>query len=1003
MRFSRYGRTLGLFALAVLLFTGVGVSQNLGNVYGVVSDDNGASLPGVTVTLEGVGAPRVTVTDENGNYRFPGLDPGTYYLKAELDGFSTVEQPNVVIAINRNTTINFTLSSAVEDVITVTSESPLLDERQLAKGANISQVELEKIPTARDPWSVMNQAPGVLVDRINVGGNESGQQSVFRGPGVAFSENDFLVDGVQITDMSATGASPTYYDFEQFEAVELSTGGPDVTKNAAGVSVNMVTRRGTNEFRGTARFLSAKGDGLGFLGQSQSSLSCSQLGPNQDCDTFETNSINSVSEYGFEAGGAAIVDQLWLWGSYGVNDIKQFNAGGGADDTLLENTSVKLNWQISSANSFLASWNNGDKKKFGRGAGPSRSTPTTWDQRGPSAIWKFEDTHVFSSNLYLTGTYSKTDLGFSLQPKGLPACGGITNCSISQEALQDSDGVWKSNFLNGFSRRPEEAIKLDGSYFFNTGNTSHELKFGGRLRESDGFSDFKWPGRNIFHLAGENFNAAPGPVDFFVLQRSPFEQFIGQEYFSLWAQDTIATGNWTINVGFRYDAQDGYIGPGDTGPSALPNIVPQIQFDSEIDPGFDWSDITPRIGVTYALGEDRDTLLRASFSQFPEPLGATDVDQLNPAGTAYAYFLFTDANNNNRWDGTGEAYSFLFGNGYDLKNPDTTLNTVASGYSAELTSEILLGVEHSFLPEFVVGLTYTIRNIDDIKDFRQYVRPKTASDRGTLEVGCSDPSAAAAAGSSCGDYDFESVVTGRTPLPNGDPSDSNRFNLNTGFEFNGFTEVLNGARQRDYNGLALTFNKRLANRWALRGFVNWGEAEWDVPAQYFQTSDPNDHQNSSDNDGALFIERSSGSGRGDIYLQSSWQWNLTGIYQLAPDRPWGFNLSANIYGREGYPIPYDTAIGSNPDGVTRNISTIAVGGNIDRWRTPEVTTIDLRAEKTFAATSNVNFTFGVDLFNALNESTTLAREPTLSGGTADNLQDLISAKIWKLSVRVSWK
>ena len=65
--------------------------------------------------------------------------------------------------------------------------------------------------------------------------------------------------------------------------------------------------------------------------------------------------------------------------------------------------------------------------------------------------------------------------------------------------------------------------------------------------------------------------------------------------------------------------------------------------------------------------------------------------------------------------------------------------------------------------------------------------------------------------------------------------------------------------------------------------------------------------------------------------------------------------------------------------------------------------MDLRAEKTFAAASNVNFTFGVDLFNALNEATVLAREPTLTGGTADNVQDLISARIWKLSVRVSWK
>ena len=111
-----------------------------------------------------------------------------------------------------------------------------------------------------------------------MGGNEGGQQSTFLGPGSGFGDNDFLVDGVQITDMSATGASPTYYDFEQFEAVELSTGGADVTKTTAGVGVNMVTRRGTNEFRGTARFLSAKKDGLGFFSQSHADVDCGDAG-----------------------------------------------------------------------------------------------------------------------------------------------------------------------------------------------------------------------------------------------------------------------------------------------------------------------------------------------------------------------------------------------------------------------------------------------------------------------------------------------------------------------------------------------------------------------------------------------------------------------------------------------------------------------------------------------------------------------------------------------------
>ena len=995
MSFTNRWRIVSVLAIGALMLAGVATAQNLGNVYGVVSDDSGAALPGVTVTLEGVGAPRVTVTDENGNYRFPGLDPGTYYLKAELDGFSTVEQPNVVIAINRNTTINFTLSSAVEDVITVTSESPLLDERKLTQGANISQVELEKIPTARDPWSVMNQAPGVLVDRINVGGNESGQQSNFRGLAVGFSENDFLVDGVQITDMAATGASPTYYDFEQFEAVELATGGPDVTKNSAGVSVNMVTRRGTNEFRGTARFLSAKGDGLGFLGQSQSDFNCSQLGPNQDCDTFTTNSINSVSEYGFEAGGAAIVDKLWLWGSYGVNDIQQFNAGGLPDNTLLENTSVKLNAQLSSANSFLASWNNGDKKKFGRGAGPGRASETTWDQRGPSAIWKFEDTHVFSSNLYLTGTYSKTDLGFALRPKGLDNCadGSPTACTPSQETLWDTDGVWRQNYLNGFARRPEDTIKLDGSYFFNTGSsTSHELKFGGRVRQTSGFSDFGWPGRNIVNIAGENFGASPGPNDFFFLYRRGVEQDIDADYTSFWAQDTIATGNWTFNVGLRYDLQEGEIQPGTTGPSAAPEVFPTVTLDSALDPGFDWSTITPRLGATYALGEDRDTLLRASFSQFPQALGIGTVSWLNPLSPynygAYAYFSFTDDNNNNIYE-DGEAYSFLFGTGYDLDNNSTNGNTVASGYDPEMVNEFILGVEHSFLPEFVVGLNYTYRLTEDISEQRARLRPAGSG----LQFGFVN---------TIDNYVPDGQTTNE--LPDGSQGSTDLFAVDPRLETTGFSHLVTGSREIEYNGIGLTFNKRLANRWALRGFVNWGEGEWSVPSSYTQNNDPNDFINQTglgeDNDGALFYTRSSGSGRGDIYLQSSWQWNITGIYQVAADRPWGFNLSANLYGREGYLIPYNNSVGGS-DGIQRLVSLVQ--GDVDRFRNPDVTTMDLRAEKTFAANSNVNFTFGLDLFNALNEATTLAREPTLTGGTADNLQDLISARIWKLSVRVSWK
>ena len=86
----------------------------------------------------------------------------------------------------------------MEDVITVTAESPLLDERRISTGATVSQTELQKIPTARDPWAVLQTTPGVLTDRVNVGGNETGQQAVIGGrrPGHHGHDGPGLVSGL---------------------------------------------------------------------------------------------------------------------------------------------------------------------------------------------------------------------------------------------------------------------------------------------------------------------------------------------------------------------------------------------------------------------------------------------------------------------------------------------------------------------------------------------------------------------------------------------------------------------------------------------------------------------------------------------------------------------------------------------------------------------------------------------------------------------------------------
>ncbi|HEV3459345.1 MAG TPA: carboxypeptidase-like regulatory domain-containing protein, partial [Thermoanaerobaculia bacterium] len=153
---NRWGLAAVLATVLSLLGAGAAMAQlQSGNLYGKVSDQTGAALPGVTVTLDTGEAPQIQVTNAQGEFRFLSLAPATYKIKAELQGFSPVEYPHIVINVGRNTNIELTMNSAVEDVITVTSESPLLDEKAIRTGATISQTELQKIPTARDPWTVL--------------------------------------------------------------------------------------------------------------------------------------------------------------------------------------------------------------------------------------------------------------------------------------------------------------------------------------------------------------------------------------------------------------------------------------------------------------------------------------------------------------------------------------------------------------------------------------------------------------------------------------------------------------------------------------------------------------------------------------------------------------------------------------------------------------------------------------------------------------------------------
>ena len=953
-RCTRLALALVAAWLLAMVALPVCAQQQTGDLYGTVTDEQKQPLPGVTVTLTGVGAPQVQQSDEKGQFRFLNLYPGTYSLRAELEGFSTIERPDLTIKLGGKASIEVTLNGAIKDVITVTGEAPLLDERRITQGTNVSTVELDKVPTARDPWSLLSQAPGVLVDRINVGGNESGQQSNFLGVGSGSRDNTFAVDGVILTDMNAVGGSATYFDFGAFEEVQFTVSSADVTVQTSGVTINQVTKRGTNEWRGNARYLDTDG-----------SL---QAKPNLP----DGNKIKSVEEYGADIGGPVLKDHLWIWGSYGVSDIRNIAQGGQLDKTKLEDYNFKLNFQTGPSNSGVLHYWTNNKLKEGRGAGPDREPAATHDQTTPQDIYKVEDTFLASANWAITGLWSRDTGKFTLTPEG----------GLTPFAFIDADGVFRGTDYDFKQDATIDQERLDTSYFFNTGAAGHELKFGGSFREQENHSGTVWPhGNRVFSGDYIGLDEGQALVEFFRNRTVN----IRSDYGAAWMQDTITLSRLTANVGVRYDRQ--YLKnlpASDPGQAAAQGLLPPLDFKGNNAGGFTWNTVEPRLGVTYALGENRQTLLRGTFSRYAEQLGQLPLaTRVNPLGYSYAYFYFEDANHNLILD-PGEVGSLQFAYTYNIDpaNPGSLVTPSVNdrNLGPTLTDELTFGIDQGFGANLAVGLNLTYRNIHDIPEARYFV----VDESGNTRLATRD--------------DWVQAGTVTATLPNGQTVTKPYYDLRDGLTPTGGTLYTNGDRKQRYVGGTLSFTKRLANRWSARGHFTYNDWKWQIGPQYRKYDDPTDTVTDLTgfaDENSPFFERSGGN-KADVFTGSRWSFNLNGIYQIAPDHPWGFNVAANLTGREGYITPpyikKGGAVGS------RNIQLAA----IDAFRNPDVYVLDGRIDKDFHF-NDFSLTLSLDGFNLLNESYVLQRERNVNAGRFFQPNEELSPRVFRVGATVRFR
>src|SRR5262245_2421140 len=252
---SMIRRTPGILIL-ILSYSALAAAQGGGGrveLNGVITDQAKLVLPGVTVTVthEGTGQTRQAVTTGEGRFIIPTLLPGSYSLKAELQGFETLTRTGLVLNVGQEVTVALSMSLAgVREEVTVTAESPVIETTASNIGTNITSNEIDNTPSAgRSQFSLMQTIPG-LVPTLQVGSFEGGQ---FSANGQATTNNLFLVDGQYNNDSRLGGSQGTQarvtLDSMAEYQVQTHQYGAEYG-GSTGVVVNSVTKSGSNKVAG---------------------------------------------------------------------------------------------------------------------------------------------------------------------------------------------------------------------------------------------------------------------------------------------------------------------------------------------------------------------------------------------------------------------------------------------------------------------------------------------------------------------------------------------------------------------------------------------------------------------------------------------------------------------------------------------------------------------------------------------------------------------------------
>ena len=1007
--------------------------QRSGNIYGTVVDSDRNPLPGVNVTLTGATiAPLTTTTSAEGRFRFLSLFPGNdYVVKAELQGFKTRTETGVIVNVARNADITVVMEQGtLEEQVTVIAQTPIIDTKKTQITHTVNYEMLQGLPSARDPWVVLAMAPAIQMDRENIGGVESGQQSDFvaRGSG----NNEWTIDGMQITDRSSE-ASPTYYDFDSFEEMNISTGTLDVEHRDPGIVINMVTRRGGNKLSLGGRFYWTNS-------KWQSSVPQDRL---DDLGLTGYNRANDIKDFGFNAGGPIIKDKAWWWLSYGIQQVKTINQIDVADDTYLNNYGGKLNFQLIPSNRLEILYQLNDKVKFGRSS--SEYFPPGWRQGSKgyfgAPILKIQDEQMIGNDLFLSVRLGTSNGGFGMNPEN-----DLDNKKVAY--YDYAGGFWYNSYWWFYSDRPHPYGVFQTQYFNDDLlGMAHEMKFGFEVNNNTRTYQGCWYGNGNIDVF-RNYNARTVDWDLDGSRDVVLEEFgidlaritvrrwdvgttDGTKRLAFYFSDTITSKRFNFNIGLRFDREKDYdkeatfrglwlpgqevpyprmenyadltqefFGGSDT-VNRVAALFPDTVRPYSAPPKLFWF-FSPRLGITYDIFGNGKTIFKAAYTLYPghglgqgynRPFGAggrirfwwadgygygTNADGNNIDGTATWDELYWAS-----YDSSRTAYHAFDSNGNFVGNTARENGYMYSGFvwgSTELSpSRSLID-----LANWKTDLTHEV----NISIEREIIRDFGVSlGFNWKRMGRFSWSPAYYPAldhvQSKDDYVIGGTVPATLTNPDGDTFNPGEaagkpwYVLTNGPEgqYTDYTKtvMMDPKRRNTYWGIDFIFTKRLSKKWMLNGSFTYQDQR-----QYYGDYGYLDPTNLWATEGQIFtFGMGGGSGKISRPFFTRWMFKLAGLYQL----PFDINLSGTISGHEG--TYYETYFNvededlPNPTSYGNSLPTTRYN---NREQLPNVWVFNLKLEKMFNLGNLGKMYFSADIFNALN-STTILRRYDIEHGT----------------------